>query len=64
MERVFSRGRILLSHIRNRMTATTTRAAMCLGIWSELDLIDAGDLKVVAAMPEVEDGENNGDGVF
>lgn len=46
------------------MTATTTRAAMCLGIWSELDLIDAGDLKVVAAMPEVEDGENNGDGVF
>ncbi|EIW54547.1 HAT dimerization, partial [Trametes versicolor FP-101664 SS1] len=49
VERVFSRGRVLLSHVRNRMTTETTRAAMCLGIWSEHDLIDIGDLKAVTA---------------
>lgn len=42
------------------MTAATTRAAMCLGIWSELDLIDGGDFRAVAAMPEVEDNEEDG----
>lgn len=61
---MFSRGRILLAHIRNRMTTETTRAAMCLGIWSELDLIDAGDLRFVAAMPEVEDADEEVEGVI
>lgn len=64
MERVFSRGRVLLSHVRNRMTAETTRAAMCLGIWSEHDLIDIGDLKAVTAQPEGEDGENDEEGLI
>lgn len=46
------------------MTAETTRTAMCLGIWSELDLIDTGDLRFVAAMPEVEDADEEVEGVI
>lgn len=36
VERVFSKGRILLSHVRNRLSAQTTRAVLCVGSWSLL----------------------------
>ena len=32
-ERAFSRGRIVLSHLRNRLTAEKTRALLCLQSW-------------------------------
>ncbi|EKM78496.1 hypothetical protein AGABI1DRAFT_60708, partial [Agaricus bisporus var. burnettii JB137-S8] len=32
--RIFSEGRSLLSHTRNRLTPESTRASMCLGEWS------------------------------
>ena len=34
VERVFSKGRILLSHVRNRLSVQSTWALMCLGAWS------------------------------
>lgn len=34
VERVFSRGRLVLSHVRNRLTAQSTRASLCVGDWS------------------------------
>lgn len=46
------------------MTAQTTRAALCLGIWSTLDLIESGDMRAVASLPELEDGDNEVEGVI
>ncbi|EIW52834.1 HAT dimerization, partial [Trametes versicolor FP-101664 SS1] len=39
VERIFSRGRLLLSHVRNRMTAESTRASICLGVWAQHGLV-------------------------
>jgi hypothetical protein len=52
VERVFSRGRILLSHIRNRLSAQSTRAIVCLGSWSLLGLIKDSDIFDVTKLPE------------
>jgi hypothetical protein len=52
VERIFSRGRILLSHIRNRLSAQSTRAILCLGSWSLLGLIKDKDIFDVTKMPE------------
>lgn len=56
VERVFSRGHLLLSHVRNRLSAQTTRALLCLGQWSSLDLVKREDLEATAKIPEVEEG--------
>ena len=57
VERVFSRGRILLSHLRNRLSAQTVRALLCLGEWSRLNLIDDNDVRVATSVPEDESEE-------
>ncbi|KAJ8509474.1 hypothetical protein ONZ45_g8364 [Pleurotus djamor] len=58
-ERVFSRGRLVLSHIRNRLSAESTRALMCVGAWSLLDigLINPDGIKAVAKLPDMEKDE-------
>jgi hypothetical protein len=53
VERVFSKGRLVLSHIRNRLTVASTRALMCLGAWSKLGLVRDADLLAAAALPDV-----------
>ena len=53
MERVFSKGRLLLSHIRNRLSAQSTRALLCLGAWSKLGYVDQDDLKAASSLPDV-----------
>ena len=54
MERVFSRGRLILSHVRSRLSAQSTRALLCLGNWSLLGYIKDSDVEAVAMMPDVE----------
>jgi hypothetical protein len=54
VERVFSRGRLILSHVRSRLSAQTTRALLCLGSWSLLGYIKDSDVEAVARMPDVE----------
>ncbi|KIL55872.1 hypothetical protein M378DRAFT_53342, partial [Amanita muscaria Koide BX008] len=39
VERAFSQGRILLSHIRNRLSAESTRSLLCLGAWFKTGLV-------------------------
>lgn len=56
MERIFSRGRRLLSHVRSRLSVTSTRAVLCLGLWSTLGLVDDNDLRQVGKLPDVEKG--------
>jgi hAT family C-terminal dimerisation region len=57
VERVFSRGRILLSHLRSRLSVQSTRALMCVGAWSVLGYVKDQDVRVGTMLPEVEEGE-------
>jgi hypothetical protein len=54
VERLFSRGRLVLSHTRGRLTATSTRALLCLGSWSSLGLIRDEDLEGVGKLDEID----------
>ena len=54
MERLFSRGRLLLSHVRSRLSPQTIRALLCLGLWSQMDLVKSEDLHAVCKLDEVE----------
>ena len=53
VERIFSQGRILLSHIRSRLTVQSTRALMCLGIWSVKGFVKDCDIIAAAVLPDV-----------
>lgn len=62
VEHVFSRGHLLLPHVRNRLSAQMTRALMCLGDWSVLGFVEDEDVLAVAHLPEVPEEEGNEDG--
>jgi hAT family C-terminal dimerisation region len=62
VERVFSTGRILLSHIRNRLSVQTTRTLMCVGSWSKMGYIRDKDVKMMTVLPEVYEDEMLEDG--
>jgi hypothetical protein len=53
VERTFSKGRLLLSHIRNRLSVQSTRALMCLGVWSLQGYVRDNDIKEVTALEEL-----------
>ena len=57
VEHVFSKGRILLPHVRNRLSAQSTRALMCVGAWSELGYVKDEDIKAITMQEEVEGEE-------
>ena len=57
MECVFSRGRLLLSHIRNGLSVQSTCASMCLGAWSRIGLVKDDDVMEAARLPEVDGSE-------
>ncbi|OJA19991.1 hypothetical protein AZE42_05624 [Rhizopogon vesiculosus] len=53
IERIFSRGRLFLSHVRNRLSAETTRVLLCVGLWSQFGLVKDKDTDTVASLPDV-----------
>ena len=53
VERVFSQGRIVLSHLRSRLSVQSTRALLCLGVWSLLGFVNNSDIKAVVILPGV-----------
>ncbi|KDR67829.1 hypothetical protein GALMADRAFT_146839 [Galerina marginata CBS 339.88] len=53
VERVFSQGRLLLSHVRSRLSVQSTRALMCLGGWSLMGYVRDSDVKAVTILAEV-----------
>jgi len=57
VERAFSQGRLLLSHVRSRLSVQSTRALMCLGIWSLLGFVKDSDVKAVVVLPELHADE-------
>ncbi len=58
MERVFSRGRLVLPYVRSRLSVQSTRALMCVGSWSLLGLINDSDIKAALGM-DVVNGEED-----
>ncbi|KDR79625.1 hypothetical protein GALMADRAFT_63618, partial [Galerina marginata CBS 339.88] len=57
VEHMFSKGQILLSHVRNRLSVQSTRALMCLGAWSLIGYIKDSDVKAVTVLPDLKDSE-------
>jgi len=53
VERVFSQGCIVLSHLCSRLSVQSTRALMCLGVWSRLGYVRNSDIRAVVVLPEV-----------
>lgn len=56
VERTFSQGRLVLSHVRSRLSVQSTRALLCLAGWSKMGLVKDEDIKSAVVLPEV-DGE-------
>lgn len=61
VERVFSKGRILLSHLRNRLSVQSTRALLCVGTWSRMGFVSDRDVRASVILPEVEEEESDKD---
>ena len=57
VEHVFSKGQLLISHIRNHLSVQSTRALLCLGYWSKMGFVSLEDLKVVASLPDAKEDE-------
>ena len=57
VEHVFSKGRVLLSHVRSRLSVQSTRALMCVGAWSLLGFVKDVDVRAATALPEIEGEE-------
>ena len=53
VERLFSRGHVLLSHNCNRLSSQTTRALLCLGDWSHLGLVNSDNVHKVSLLDDV-----------
>ena len=51
---MFSRGRLILPHVRSRLSAQSTRALLCLGSWSLMGYIKDSDVETVARTPDIE----------
>lgn len=58
VERVFSRGRLILSHVWNRLSAQPTCAQLCLGYWSHLGLVRDADVFSIAEKEDLEGSED------
>ena len=42
---MFSRGRLVLPHVRGRLAVQSTRASLCVGLWSSQGLVKDDDIK-------------------
>ncbi|KIM56126.1 hypothetical protein SCLCIDRAFT_133299 [Scleroderma citrinum Foug A] len=58
VEQLFSRGHLLLSHVRSRLSAQSTRALICLGTWSKLNLVKDSNVKQVTGLQSDIMGED------
>ena len=58
VERVFSEGRLILSHVRNGLLVQSTHALMCLGTWSKMGLVKDKDLIEAGKLPDVDGDES------
>ncbi|KAF8991787.1 hypothetical protein BDQ17DRAFT_1254549, partial [Cyathus striatus] len=57
VERVFSHGHFILSHVRSHLSAQSIHALLCLGSWSLQGYISDGDAQAVSNMPAIDEEE-------
>jgi len=57
VERTFSPGHLLLSHVWSCLSVQSTRALICLGGWSLRGYVKDEDVKAVTVLPEVPAGD-------
>jgi hypothetical protein len=57
VEQVFSKGRLVLSHVRNGLSVQSTCALLCLGAWSKMGFVMNKDVMLAAKLPEVAGSE-------
>ncbi|KIM68770.1 hypothetical protein SCLCIDRAFT_105098, partial [Scleroderma citrinum Foug A] len=62
-ECLFSKGHILLPHLRNHLSAQSTRALLCLGSWSQLGFVKNEDIKKVVRS-NAEDEESADEDIY
>ena len=58
VERTFSQGHLILSHVRSRLSVQSTRALLCLGVWSTMGFVCDSDILPAVLLPEL-DGEED-----
>jgi hypothetical protein len=63
VERVFSKGWILLSHLCSWLSIQSMRALMCLGEWSRMGFVKLNDIKAVTVLSKgrIDDDEHLAD---
>ncbi|KAG1799130.1 uncharacterized protein BJ212DRAFT_1288346, partial [Suillus subaureus] len=54
---LFSRGQLLLSHVRSHLSAQSTHALLCLSFWSKLNLVKTDDIVSVSSLPDIKGDE-------
>lgn len=54
VEHIFSRGRLILSHVRNHLLAQSTCTLLCVRSWSLMGLVKNDNIKAVATITDVE----------
>ncbi|KIK17958.1 hypothetical protein PISMIDRAFT_110380 [Pisolithus microcarpus 441] len=62
VERLFSHGCLLLSHVHSQLSSQSTCALLCLGLWSELDLIQNDNMHNVTTLPDLTEDDEMVDG--
>ena len=53
VERLFSRGRLVLSHVRNCLSVQSTHALLCVGLWNKLGLVKSEDIIHASKLPDI-----------
>ena len=57
VERIFSKGRLILSHVQNGLLVQSMRTLMCLNAWSTMGLVKDKDVMEAARLPNVNGNE-------
>ena len=57
VECIFSKGRLVLSHVRNRLSAQSTQALICLRAWSRMGLVKDSNVMEAVRLPDVSGSE-------
>jgi len=57
VECVFSKGRLLLSHVQNGLSAQSIWALMCLSAWSRVGLVKDSNVTEAVRLPDVSGSE-------
>ena len=58
VEHIFSKGRLVLSHVHNGLSVQSTWALMCLGAWSKMGFMKDKDITEAARLPNIKGSED------